>query len=317
MMSEELIPTMRARLVEEIAKVVVGQEGVVELILISMIVGGHILIEGVSGVAKTLLARAASRALAVEFRRVQFTPETTGEDLIGSWFESQLGRTFRPGPIFTNILLADEINRTPSRTQAALLEAMQERQVSLAQETRTLPEPFMVMATQNPSSFEGTFPLPEAQLDRFLFKVSVSYVSEPEEVNAMLMKHEGIQSATLFDVFAAISLADLVEAKSLVDSTDASEEVIRYMVSVIRLTRELPTVSLGASTRAAVHLLGASKAAARIAGRDHVTIEDIQRMVPPVLRHRLMLRREVAFDEYTADDALKFVLETVPVPERV
>jgi MoxR-like ATPase len=316
-MSEELIPTMRARLVEEIAKVVVGQEGVIELILISMIVGGHILIEGVSGVAKTLLARAASRALAVEFRRVQFTPETTGEDLIGSWFESQLGRTFRPGPIFTNILLADEINRTPSRTQAALLEAMQERQVSLAQETRTLPEPFMVMATQNPSSFEGTFPLPEAQLDRFLFKVSVTYVSEPNEVNAMLMKHEGIQSATLFDVIAAISLADLIEAKALVDDTDASEEVIRYMVSVIRMTRELPTVSLGASTRAAVHLLGASKAAARIAGRDHVAIEDVQRMVPPVLRHRLILRREVAFDEYNADDALKFVLQTVPVPETV
>jgi MoxR-like ATPase len=194
---------------------------------------------------------------------------------------------------------------------------MQERQVSLAEETRMLPEPFMVMATQNPSSFEGTFPLPEAQLDRFLFKVSVTYVSESNEVNAMLMKHEGIQSATLFDVIAAIGLADLIEAKQLVDDTEASEEVIRYMVSVIRLTRELPTVSLGASTRAAVHLLGASKAAARIGGRDHVTIEDVQRMVPPVLRHRLILRREVAFDEYTADDALKFVLQTVPVPERV
>jgi MoxR-like ATPase len=194
---------------------------------------------------------------------------------------------------------------------------MQERQVSLAQETRALPDPFMVMATQNPSSFEGTFPLPEAQLDRFLFKVSVTYVSESDEVNAMLMKHEGIQSATLFDVIAAIGLADLIEAKQLVDDTQASEEVIRYMVAVIRMTRDLPTVSLGASTRAAVHLLGASKAAARIAGHDHVTIEDVQRMVPPVLRHRLILRREVAFDEYSADDALKFVLQTVPVPEPV
>jgi MoxR-like ATPase len=315
--SQDLIPSMRRRLVEEISKVVVGQEEVVELILISMMVGGHILIEGVSGVAKTLLARAASRALAVEFHRVQFTPETTGEDLIGTWFQSQLGRTFRPGPIFTNILLADEINRTPSRTQAALLEAMQERQVSLAEETRMLPDPFMVMATQNPSSFEGTFPLPEAQLDRFLFKVSVTYVSEADEVNAMLMKHEGIQSATLFDVIATISFADLMEAKELVDQTQASEEVIRYMVSVIRLTRELPTVSLGASTRAAAHLLGASKAAARIARRDHVAVEDVQRMVFPVLRHRLMLRREIAFDEYTSDDALKFVLQNVPVPERV
>jgi MoxR-like ATPase len=316
-MSEDLIPSMRTRLVDEIAKVVVGQDDTVELILIAMIVGGHILIEGVSGVAKTLLARAASRALAVEFRRVQFTPETTGEDLVGSWFQSQLGRTFRPGPIFTNILLADEINRTPSRTQAALLEAMQERQVSLAEETRLLPDPFVVIATQNPQTFEGTFPLPEAQLDRFLFKVSVTYVSENDEVEAMLMKHEGIQSATLFDVSAAIGLADLVEAKRLVDETQASQEVIRYMVAVIRPTRELPTVALGGSTRASVHLLGASKAAARLAGRDHVTIEDVQRMVPPVLRHRLILRKEVAFDEYSADDALKFVLQTVPVPEPV
>jgi MoxR-like ATPase len=316
-MSDDLIPSMHHRLGEEIAKVVVGQQDVVELILISMIVGGHILIEGVSGVAKTLLAQAASRALAVEFRRVQFTPETTGEDLVGSWFQSQLGRTFRPGPIFTNILLADEINRTPSRTQAALLEAMQERQVSLAEETRMLPDPFVVIATQNPITFEGTFPLPEAQLDRFLFKVSVTYVSENDEVGAMLMKHEGIQSATLFDVSAAIGMADLIEAKHLIDHTQVSEEVIRYMVAVIRLTRELPTVLLGASTRAAVHLLGASKAAARLAGYDHVRIEDVQRMAPPVLRHRLILRKEVAFDEYTADDALRFVLQTVPVPETV
>jgi MoxR-like ATPase len=301
----------------EIRKVVVGQDDAVELLLAAATVSGHILIEGVPGVAKTLLANALARTMAVRFQRVQFTPDTSPTDITGGIGPGQLGMTFHKGPIFTNVLLADEINRTPPHVQAALLEAMQERQVTVAGETHQLPDPFIVIATQNPIAQEGTWPLPEAQLDRFLFKIGMGYPEEADERHILELTHRGVEPATLIKVNSVIIGTDLVEARAFVDATPVDEHVIAYIVSIVRRTRELPAVSLGASPRAAVHLLAAAKARARIADRDSVSPDDVATMALPVLRHRLSLRPEALADGYSADDVLRELLSSVPVPRRV
>ncbi len=221
---------------------------------------------------------------------------------------------FRPGPVFTNVLLADEINRTPPKTQAALLEAMQERQVSIDGQPHALPDPFLVVATQNPIEYEGTYPLPEAQLDRFLVKIDIGYPNESDEVAILSLAHRGVAPAELDNVKAVVTGDELLATRANVDATTVAPEVASYIVAIIRRTRDLPSVTLGASPRAAVHLLAASKAAARLGGRDFVTPDDVTRMALPVLRHRLILSPEAELERYRADDAVRAALSSVPVP---
>jgi len=304
------------RVAGEVAKVVVGQEEVVRAVVIGLAVNGHVLLEGPPGVAKTLLASAVGRALGLDFRRVQFTPDMLPSDLTGTTTLHGGGGdlAFRPGPVFTNLLLADEINRTPPKTQAALLEAMQEGQVSVDGVSRPLPDPFLVVATQNPIEYEGTYPLPEAQLDRFLMKVDVGYPSAASELRMLGLTREGLRPSSLDDVAVVASQDDLRSARSRLDAIAVSDEVAAYLVTLVRATRELPSVSLGASPRAAVHLLVAAKAAALLQGRDFVTPDDIVGLAPAVLRHRLVLRPEAELERYDADAAIRTALESVPVP---
>ena len=302
------------RVTGEVAKVVVGQEEVVRAVVIGLAVNGHVLLEGPPGVAKTLLASAVGRALGLEFRRVQFTPDMLPSDLTGTATLRGGELAFRPGPVFANLLLADEINRTPPKTQAALLEAMQEGQVSVDGVSRPLPDPFLVVATQNPIEYEGTYPLPEAQLDRFLMKVDVGYPSADSELRMLRLAREGLRPASLDDVAVVAGEDDLQAARGRVDSIAVSDEVAAYLVALVRATRTLPSVSLGASPRAAVHLLVAAKAAALLEGRDFVTPDDVAGLAPAVLRHRLVLRPEAELERYDADAAVRTALESVPVP---
>ena len=305
---------LHERLAGEVGRVVVGQDDVVRGVVIGLAVGGHVLLEGPPGVAKTLLASAVARALGLEFRRVQFTPDMLPSDLTGTSTLRAGELAFRPGPVFTNLLLADEINRTPPKTQAALLEAMQEGQVSADGESRPLPDPFLVVATQNPIEYEGTYPLPEAQLDRFLMKIDVGYPSSEGELRMLGLAREGLRPVSLEDVVIVAHAEDLRAARARVDAVTVSGEVAAYLVEVVRRTRALPSVSLGASPRAAVHLLVASKAAAAIAGRTFVTPDDIAGLAGPVLRHRLVLRPEAELERYDAAHAVRTALESVPVP---
>jgi MoxR-like ATPase len=312
--SGAVLQDLRHAVAAEVGKVVVGQDDALDVLLAAMAVGGHVLLEGVPGVAKTLLANATARALGLEFRRLQFTPDMLPSDITGTMTLRGRELVFRPGPVFTNVLLADEINRTPPKTQAALLEAMQERQVSVEGTARPLPDPFLVVATQNPIEYEGTYPLPEAQLDRFLVKVDVGYPSERDEVAMLHLVRRGVDSITLNDVKAVAGPAELAAARLEADATTVRDEVIAYVAALVRRTRELPSVALGASPRAAVHLLAASRAAARLAGRSFVTPDDVIRMAPPVLRHRLLLRPEAELERYRPDDAVATAVSAVPVP---
>jgi MoxR-like ATPase len=308
------VTELRDRLVAEVEKVVLGYEDAIERLLSALLVGGHVLLEGVPGVAKTLLANAVARALGLEFRRAQFTPDMLPSDLTGTLTLRAGELVFRAGPVFTSVLLADEINRTPPKTQAALLEAMEERQVTIEGESRPLPDPFLVVATQNPIEYEGTYPLPEAQLDRFLFKLDLGYPPEEVERAIVTLRHRGVRPATLEDVQPVIGDGDLRDAQREVDATAAADEVVAYVTAVVRQTRELPSVEVGGSPRAAVHLLAAAKAAARLAGRAFVTPDDVAAAAPAVLRHRLVLRPEAELQRYRPDDAVRAALEAVPVP---
>jgi MoxR-like ATPase len=305
---------LRTRVCDEVAKVVVGQTETVELLLAAAALGGHVLLEGVPGVAKTLVANATARALGVGFRRVQFTPDMLPSDLTGTLALRGGELAFRPGPIFTSVLLADEINRTPPKTQAALLEAMQERQVSVDGTSHALPEPFLVVATQNPIEQEGTYPLPEAQLDRFLFKLEVGYPSAEDELALLRLPRRGVASSSLAEVRPVATAEALAAARAEVDAVEVSDEVAGYVSALVRQTRELPSVELGASPRAGVHLLAAAQAAACLAGRSFVTPDDVAAMAPAVLRHRLVLRPEAELERYRPDDAITAALQAVPVP---
>ena len=305
---------LRDAVAGEVRKVLVGQEAALDVLLAALSVGGHVLLEGVPGVGKTLLADATARALGLEFRRMQFTPDMLPSDITGTMTLRAGNLTFRPGPVFTNLLLADEVNRTPPKTQAALLEAMQERQVSVEGTARPLPDPFLVVATQNPIEYEGTYPLPEAQLDRFLVKLDVGYPDEVGEVALLRLAHRGVDPVTLADIVAVADPEALRAAREEVDATTASDELLGYVAAIVRRTRSLPSVSLGASPRAAVHLLAASKAAARLAGRGFVTPDDVVAMAAPVLRHRLLLRPEAELERYRPDDAVATAVAAVAVP---
>jgi MoxR-like ATPase len=305
---------LRDRVGSELRQVVVGQEEAVDHILAALVLGGHVLLEGVPGVAKTLLAGAFARTIGGSFARVQFTPDMLPSDLTGTVALRGGELVFRPGPVFANVLLADEINRTPPKTQSALLEAMQERQVSADGQSHPLPDPFIVIATQNPIEYEGTYPLPEAQLDRFLVRVDVGYPSEADERSILELGRRGVGAPSLDVVTTVIDGAALAEARAAVDATTVSADVAGYVVAVTRATRALPSVSLGASPRAAVHLLGAAKVAAQLAGRDFVTPDDVAGMARAVLAHRLILTPEAELERFGAGQAIASALASVPVP---
>lgn len=309
-----VLQSLRHRLRVEIAKVVVGQDSVLDAMLAAASVGGHVLLEGAPGVAKTLLASAVARASGTAFRRVQFTPDMLPSDITGTMTLRAGELAFRPGPVFTNVLLADEVNRTPPKTQAALLEAMQERQVSIEGKSYELPDPFLVIATENPIEHEGTYPLPEAQLDRFLLKLEVGYPSAADEESMLKLTHKGVVPATLDDVNPVTDGAEILAARREVDATATSDAIVSYVAALARKTRTLPSVTLGASPRAAVHLLAVSKAFARMSGRSYVIPEDVVAVALPVLRHRIILRPEAELDRYTADDAVRTALADVPIP---
>jgi MoxR-like ATPase len=300
----------------EVAKAVVGQDSVVTGLVVALLCRGHVLLEGVPGVAKTLLVRALAASLDVESKRVQFTPDLMPGDVTGSlvYDARKASFDFRPGPVFTNLLLADEINRTPPKTQASLLEAMEERQVSVDGVPRPLPDPFLVCATQNPVEYEGTYPLPEAQLDRFLLKLTVALPSREEEV-AVLQAHDaGFDPRDLSALQPVASSADLAAGRAAVGAVTVSEEVMGYVVDVCRATRTSPSLLLGVSPRGATALLATSKAWAWLSGRDYVTPDDVKALARPTLRHRVQLRPEAELEGSTADGVLEGVLAAVPVP---
>jgi MoxR-like ATPase len=288
---------------------VVGQTQIVDAMLAAVTVGGHLLLEGPPGVAKTLLASAIGKAFGLEMRRVQFTPDLLPSDLTGTLTLRGSDLSFRQGPIFTNVLLADEVNRTPPN-----LEAMQEGQVTVDGTAHLLPQPFVVLATENPIEYEGTYPLPEAQLDRFLMKLNVGYPSAQEEEGLLRLRHSGASSASLDDIQPVADASVIAAARAEVDSVTVSDAIFTYVAAVVRKTRELPSVSLGASPRAAVHLLAASKAWACLSGRQFVIPDDVVSLVPAVLRHRLVLTPEAELDRFTPDQALQTVLASVPIP---
>jgi MoxR-like ATPase len=302
----------------EVGKAVVGQDAVVSGLVIALLADGHVLLEGVPGVAKTLLVRSLSAALSLDMKRLQFTPDLMPGDVTGSLvFDARSAEfAFRHGPVFTNLLLADEINRTPPKTQAALLEAMEERQVSVDGTARPLPQPFMVIATQNPVEYEGTYPLPEAQLDRFLLKLNVPLPAREEELGVLRQHAAGFDPRNL----AAAGLgpvagaAELAAGRAAAAAVSVAPEVLGYIVDVCRATRTSPSVSLGASPRGATALLRTARAWAWLCGRDYVTPDDVKALARPTLRHRLSLRPEAELEGATAEAVLDGVLASVAVP---
>ena len=302
----------------EVAKAVVGQDPVVTGLVICLLCRGHALLEGVPGVAKTLLVRSLAAALSLRSTRVQFTADLMPSDLTGSLiYDAKTALfQFREGPVFTNLLLADEINRTPPKTQAALLESMAERQVSVEGSPRPLPEPFLVVATQNPVEYEGTYPLPEAQLDRFLVKLAVGVPAREEEI-AVLARHAGgfdpgdLAAAGIRPVAGAAGLA---AARSAVRQVQVAPEIMGYIVDICRATRQSPSLRLGVSPRGATALLASSRAWAWLAGRDFVIPDDVKALARPTLRHRMQLRPEAELEGATNEGVLEGVLASVPVP---
>ena len=311
----------RRRLVavrSEVSKAVVGQEAAVTGLVIALLAGGHVLLEGVPGVAKTLLVRSLATALDVETKRIQFTPDLMPGDVTGSLiYDSRSAQfSFRAGPVFTNLLLADEINRTPPKTQSALLEAMEERQVSVDGEPRALPDPFMVIATQNPVEYEGTYPLPEAQLDRFLLKLVLPLPERAQEIEVLSRHASGFDPRNLLSagLQAVAGAQDLALARTQVSTVGVTPEVLAYAVDLVRATRSMPSVSLGVSPRGATALLAASRAWAWLAGRSFVTPDDIKALALPTLRHRIQLRAEAEMEGITPQSVIESVLRSVPVP---
>ena len=302
----------------EVAKAVVGQDATVTGMLIALLSRGHVLIEGVPGVAKTLLVRSLSAALSLDTKRIQFTPDLMPGDVTGSLiYDSHTSEfSFREGPVFTNILLADEINRTPPKTQASLLEAMEERQVSVDGVSRPLPAPFIVAATQNPVEYEGTYALPEAQLDRFLLKLTMPLPGREDEIEVIRRHAAGFDPRQLAaaGIRPVAGPAELERARQAVAAVEVGPEVLAYIVDVVRATRAAPSFQLGVSPRGAAALLNGSRAWAWLSGRGFVTPDDVKALALPCLRHRVALRPEAQMDGVQVDGVLGSILASVPVP---
>ncbi len=307
-----------ARVRAEVGKAVVGQDGAVTGLMIALLAGGHVVLEGVPGVAKTLLVRTLSMALNLETKRIQFTPDLMPGDVTGSLvYDAKAGGfEFRAGPVFTNILLADEINRTPPKTQSALLEAMEERQVSVDGETRQLPDPFMVCATMNPIEYEGTYQLPEAQLDRFLLKLVLDLPERTDELSILERSAAGFNPRDLAaaGVTAVLDAEQLAASRASVAQVSVSADVIGYIVDLARGTRQSPSVKLGVSPRGTNALLAAARAWAWLTGSTGVTPDHVQAMALPVWRHRIQLRPEAELEGVSADTILRSVMQQVQVP---
>ena len=317
MASLERSRQLSTRIVDEVEKAIVGKRSVLELVLIGILARGHILLEDFPGLAKTLMARSFARVIGMDFARIQFTPDLLPADITGSFiYDQRYGRfDFRKGPVFTNLLLGDEINRAPPKTQAALLEAMQEAQVSVEERTYELAQPFVVIATQNPIEYEGTYPLPEAQLDRFLLRVGVGYPDRQQEWEILRRRLERREE----DVFLeqVIDREDLLQVQRTLENVHVSESVGLYMIDLVIATRSHADVQVGASPRGALALLKASRARAFLDDRDYVTPDDVKAVAEPVLAHRLTLRPEMWVRRVQGSDVVVSILDQVPTPPAV
>lgn len=306
------------RLGQALNQIVVGQSLLVQQLLVALLAGGHVILEGVPGTGKTLLVKVLATLVQAEFRRIQLTPDILPADIIGTNIFDLDSRSFRlkKGPVFTQILLADEINRTPPKTQAALLEAMEEQQVTLDGESIPLPELFWAIATQNPLEFEGTYPLPEAQLDRFLFKLVVDYPDHNSEKKMLLNRQAGFQARRL-DIARlqpVVTVEQILQARKCVRAVMVSEPIVDYLLALVRVSRQAPDLLLGASPRAAAVWLETSKAFAWLDGREYVTPDDVKAVALPLLRHRLILKPEAMLDGLQMDGVISTLLKQVPVP---
>lgn len=300
----------------EIGKVIVGQEQMIELLLAAVLADGHVLIEGVPGVAKTLTAKLLSRSISTGFSRIQFTPDMMPSDVIGTsvFNPKESVFQFRQGPIFSNIVLIDEVNRAPAKTQAALFEVMEERQVTVDGQTYPLTPPFIVVATQNPIEQEGTYHLPEAQLDRFLFKITVSYPTAEQEFHIVSNHHRSGLDSMIEQVGPVLSAAQIDELRRQVRRIHVEEKLITYITAVVASTRNHKSIYLGASPRASIGILNGSKALAAMRGRDFVTPEDIVYIAPGVLRHRIVLSPEKEMEGAFTDDVIKQIIQSIEIP---
>ena len=299
---------------DEVERAVVGKREALELVFLGMLADGHVLIEDFPGLAKTMIARAFAQVTSIGFTRVQFTPDLMPSDVTGAsiYNQREADFEFRPGPIFTNLLLADEINRAPPKTQAALLEAMQERQVTIEGRTYPLERPFVVLATQNPIEYEGTYPLPEAQLDRFLLRVSFGYPSPEDEWRILDARAD--RRTDEVELRPVVSTDELLALQRSIEDVHVSEPIGRYMVDLVTATRESRRVAVGASPRGSLALLKLSRARAALSGRDFVTPEDVKAVAVPALAHRLMLKPELWVQRIRGDDVVREVLDSVPTP---
>ena len=313
-----MIAELVAAIERERRKVIVGQDATFELLVVALLAGGHVLLEGVPGIAKTLMARTLAATVSGAFKRVQFTPDLMPADITGTnVFDLPTGRfTLHPGPIFANVVLGDEINRAPAKTQSALLEAMEERRVTVDGVPHDLPRPFLVLATQNPIEYEGTYPLPESQLDRFLFKLLVGYPNTAEETQLLRNVNAGFNAADLAaaGVLAVADPAALAAARAEATAVRADEAHLAYIAAIAEASRRTPDLVLGGSPRASVSLLGAAKVYAAMQGRDYLVPDDIKTLVPPVYRHRIILKPEAEIEGLTADRAVERFLGRVAVP---
>jgi MoxR-like ATPase len=302
------------RVLDEVERAVVGKRGPLELVLLGFLADGHVLLEDFPGLAKTLAARSFAQVLDMEFARIQFTPDLMPSDVTGSsiWNQRDGDFEFRPGPIFTNLLLSDEINRAPPKTQAALLEAMQERQATIEGLTHALPMPFLVIATQNPIEYEGTYPLPEAQLDRFLLRTAFGYPSREDEVDILGRRIE--RGSEDVELEAVIDRGTLLEMQRAVEDVHVADEIREYCVDLVVATRASQSAAVGASPRGSLALLKLARCRAALDGRDYVLPDDVKAIAVPALAHRLVLRPELWVQRITAEDVVREVLETVPTP---
>ncbi|NLN63937.1 MAG: MoxR family ATPase [Clostridiaceae bacterium] len=312
----ELVEQKYNRLIEELKKVIVGQEQFLEHLAVALFTGGHILMEGVPGLGKTLAARTLAKTLDASFSRIQFTPDLMPSDVTGTKVFDVKNSTFytKKGPVFTNILLADEINRATPKTQSALLECMEEKSVTIDGETYELPQPFMVLATMNPLEFEGTYPLPEAQLDRFIMKLVIRHLPPGLEEELLIKVNQNGGSLGPELVASVVTPAEWVQIHGELNKIIVSEGIIRYITAIVYATRNSPAVLLGASSRASIALMQCAKTLAAFSGRDFVIPEDVVEVLHPVLRHRVIIRPEAQLDNVSVDDILDGIIKTVEVP---